>query len=176
MENQIRRTFEVWKIITLGTYKNVDLLCKALKNNGNGISDWADDILYKPTFTIETVKKEVKLVNVSMADLGFKKGDRYENICAKAEEEFGLGDCPNEVSPKLRLKYKDQPKGEKLNIAMEPIINSNGCPSIFRLEHRDRSDHGHGSALWLNARNVHPNSFCFYHSRFIFLASLVVNL
>lgn len=151
--------FNVWKTIKLGNYKNADEFRKALKKNGFKTGDWANDILDKPAFTVAGAEEEIQLVNVSVADLGFKNGATYKGICAKAKE-LGLELCPNEVGPQLRLQYKDQPKGECLRIAMKPITDSDGNLSIFNV--------GHGVALWLDGINGDSDDFWIASNRFVF--------
>ena len=41
--------------------------------------------------------------------------------------------CPAEVGPQLRLDYRDQPLGESLIIAMEPVNTFSGEPTILSL-------------------------------------------
>lgn len=152
--------FNVWKTIKLGNYKNADEFRKALKKNGFKTGDWANDILDKPAFTVAGAEEEIQLVNVSVADLGFKNGATYKGICAKAKE-LGLELCPNEVGPQLRLQYKDQPKGEHLCIAMEPITDSFGNLSIFHVGHDDDD-------LWLYGNRGYSVPFWDAHYRFVF--------
>jgi hypothetical protein len=151
---------KVWRTVKVGINKNADEFRGALKEDDFKISDLANDILSKPAFTVASAKGEIQLVNVSVADLGFKKGATYKDICAKAKE-LGLELCPNEVGPLLRLQYKDQPKGEYLLIAMEPIIDSDGDPNIFDVE---RSSGG----LWLGNNNGGSDYFWDADDRFIF--------
>jgi hypothetical protein len=155
-----KTSFNVWKTIKLGNYKNADEFRKALKKDGFKIGDWANDILGKPAFTVAGAEEEIQLLNVSVADLGFKNGATYKDICAKAKE-LGLELCPNEVGPQLRLQYKDQPKGEYLRIAMEPITDSGGDLNIFRVEHDDDD-------LWLNGSRGYSDDFWDAHNRFVF--------
>jgi len=138
--------FRVWKTIKLGTngLKTADEFRSSLKDNRFKVSDWANDILGKPAFTVATEEIEIDLVVVSVAELGFKNGATRENIYARAKER-GLDICPNEVGPQLRLQYKDQPKGEWLAVAMEPLRYSDGDLRLFRVE-RD------GRGLWLGSR------------------------
>ena len=155
-----KTSFNVWKTIKLGTLKNADEFRKALKKNGFRIGDWANDILGKPAFTISSTEEEIQLANVSVADLGFKNGATYGSICAKAKE-LGLELCPNEVVPQLRLQYKDQPKGEYLRIAMEPITDSDGDLNIFDVVHDDVD-------WWLNSNDGSSDHFWNARSRFVF--------
>lgn len=152
--------FNVWKTIKLGNYKNADEFRKALKKNGFKTGDWANDILDKPAFTVAGAEEEIQLVNVSVADLGFKNGATYKGICAKAKE-LGLELCPNEVGPQLRLQYKDQPKGEHLCIAMEPITDSVGNLYIFGVGRGD-------DALWLDGNYGSSVHFWLARHRFVF--------
>jgi hypothetical protein len=137
--------FRVWKTIKLGTngLKAADDFSKSFKDNGFKVSDWANDILGKPAFTVATEETEIDLVVVSVAELGFKNGATRENIYARAKER-GLDICPNEVGPQLRLQYKDQPKGEWLIVAMEPLRCSDGALELFSVERV-------GDGLWLSS-------------------------
>src|SRR5262249_1612552 len=62
--------FQIWRTITLGTYKGVDAYRRALDSAGIKIGDAADEILGRPAFPYGTVKTDVELVLVSAADLG----------------------------------------------------------------------------------------------------------
>ena len=148
----------VWKTVKLGTCKTPDEYRKALKSAGRRIGDWGDDILGRITCS----KKEIDLdlVVLSVADLGFKSGARYADICAKAVE-LGLELCPAEVGPALRLQYGDQPNGEWLRIAMEAITGRDGHLDIFNVEHDD-------DGLWLDGYDGHPGLVWYADRRFVF--------
>ena len=154
------QNFKVWKTIKLGTIKNADEFRKALKKAGFKISDWANDIIGKPAFTVASSEEEIQLVNLSVEELGFKNGAKYGDICARGKE-LGLELCPNEVGPQLRLQYKDQSKGEWLRIAMEPITASGGSLLIFHVELDD-------DVLWLGSGLGHSDSFWCADRRFVF--------
>jgi len=145
------KEFLTWKIINIGTgFKNADNFREAIKTEGHDISDWANDIIGKPAFSVSAdEKKEIELVRVTVAEFGFKNGATLENIYARANE-LGLDLCPNEVGPQLRLQYKDQPKGERIRIAMDPIKDSDGDPCVF---HVVRSD---GGESWLSTDYDYP--------------------
>lgn len=143
--------FKDLKTLKLGIYKDADALRKALRTNGNSISDWANEILGKLAFTISSAEEEFQLVITSVANLGFKEGATYRNICAKAKE-LGLELCPGEVGPQLRLQYKNQPKGEWLRIAMEPITVSGSFLCIFEVENIT-------GGLWLRCSDGRSDTF-----------------
>ena len=154
--------FPTWKTIKLGTgIKTADDFRNAIKQATMKIGNWGNDILGKPAFTASSVETEVDLVNVSVAELGFKDGATRKEIYEQAIK-LGLELCPAEVGLQLRLQYKDQPKGEWLLIAMEPITDSDGDLSVFYVE-RD------GNELWLYGCSGHPDSFWDGHNRFVFV-------
>lgn len=93
--------------------------------------------------TEETEVDLVDLVRVTVAELGFKKGARRDQIYGRAKE-LGLEFCSPEVGPQLRLQYQDQPNGDWILIGMEPITASDGCPNVFSVERWDSSE------LWLS--------------------------
>lgn len=127
----------IWKTIRLGVHKNADEYRKAIKTVGGKISDWANDILGKPAFTVADQPMDIDLVVVTVAELGFPKGAIRADIYKRAAE-FGLEPCPAEAGPALREQYMDQPNDEWLRIAMKPIVGSNGDPRIFSVGPRCR--------------------------------------
>lgn len=74
---------------------------------------------------------------------------------------FGLELCPPEVAPEYRLKYKDQPLGEQLYVAMRPIISSDGEPRIFVLGRN-------ADGLFLDAILARPDDKWHPNKKFIF--------
>ncbi len=149
-----------WKVIKLGVRKSADKYRKAIKANGYKISYWADDILDKPAFSVSSTEKKISLVNLSVKELGFENGATYRNICERAKE-LGLGLCPTEAGPALREQYTDQPKGECVRVAMEPIACSIGNLLIF--------DVGHDTdGMWLRAYYDEPGIIWYADCRFVF--------
>lgn len=132
-----------------------------LKKEGYRITDNCIDILGKTAFTACLEHKEVDLVITSAAELGFANGATRKEIYDRARKQ-GLGLCANEVGPQLRFLYKDQPKGEWILIAMEPIADSDAQPRIFFLEHDD-------DALWLDSGDGNPVRFWDADDRWVFL-------
>ena len=154
---ECERVFPTCKTLKLGTFKNVDGIRKALNTCGYEISAWASDMLGKSAFAMSKTEMEVELVNISVAELGFKDGARYADIC-KCANELGLDLCPSEVGPQLRLQYKDQPKCDYLIVAMDAIADSSGNLRVFQVS-RDgygryylRSDDGKPDDFWGGTR------------------------
>jgi hypothetical protein len=157
-----QKVFPTWKTIKLGCgLQTADDFRKKVMEVGMKIGDWANDILGNPAFTATTSETEVELVIASVAELGFKDGATRKDIYVRAQE-FGLDLCPPEVGPQLRLQYTDQPKGEWLVIAMEPITDSDGDLNLFRVAHG-------GGGPWLDAHGGHPGRFWVGDGRLVFL-------
>ncbi len=154
-------TYTVWKTITLGSHKDLKALKAALKSAKCKVSDYANDLLGKPAFTLASEQTEVDLVVRSVKELGFEGNATYAQICAKAVE-LGLELCPAEVGPALRLAYNDQPRDEWLRIAMEAITDSDGDRSFFSV--------GHGNdELWLGWNFGNPVFVWDPDYRFVFV-------
>ena len=124
--------FQIWRTITLGTYSGVDGYRRALASAGIKIGNAADEILGRPAFPYGTMKTDVKLVLLSAADLGVKSESSLADVYKRARQA-GLELCPAEVGPQLRLDYRNQPPGEALHIAMQPVTTYNGEPTILAL-------------------------------------------
>jgi hypothetical protein len=124
--------FQTWRKITLGTYKGVNGYRNALDAAGIKIGDSADEILGRPAFRYAGMKTEVELTLISAATLGVHSQTALAEVYRRARQA-GLELCPPEVGPQLRLVYRDQPLGEALNIAMEPVATYDGQPTILSL-------------------------------------------
>jgi hypothetical protein len=160
LENRKPTTaFTTWRTVKLGTHKDAKALHKSLKKAACKVSSWANDILSK--ITVAQEETEAGLVICSVADLGLKKGARYDAICERANK-LGLELCPAEVGPQLRLQYNDQPRGEWLRITMEPVTVSGGGLDIFRVGHDD-------DGLWLRTYCGYPVIFWSSDDRFVFV-------
>lgn len=153
--------WKIWRTIKLGNHKDADAFRKALEKAGCKISDWANDIMGKPAFTVVAKETEIDLMVASVAELGFKTGVKRDQIYRRAKG-FGLEICPSEVGPQLRLQYKDQPNEEMLFIGMEPIVDSGGYPSMFRVERG-------GSDLWLGGNWGSPDFLWCPGHRWVFV-------
>jgi len=137
-------------------------------NDPNQISEIssAQKLLDNPTFKISSEKKEIKLIKLSVADLGFPNGATFKKII-KEGEKLGLTICPPEVGPLLRLSYEefmghDQPKDEYIAIAMKPIVDGRNPRvfSVFRF--------GNGARFFSSSWPVNRDSFT-PHLYFLFV-------
>jgi hypothetical protein len=123
----------VWRTITLGGHTGVAAYRDALDTAGIKVGVSADEILGRPAFAYTTLKLDMELANVSAAELGLEgEASSHSEIYARAKR-IGLELCPAEVGPQLRLDYRNQPLGEALDIAMEPVATYSGDLTILAL-------------------------------------------
>lgn len=144
-----------WKTIKLGTCKNSAELDNAIfEISDPHVSSWAQEMIFSEEFIISTHEKEINLVLVSLADLGFTEKAELEEILVRGKE-FGLEPCPAEVGPQLFLQHGDGPKNVWLKIAMKYMLGAGGAyPLIFRVKCGDKND------TWLQTSFVgHKNNY-----------------
>jgi hypothetical protein len=127
-----RAHFQIWRTITLGTHKGVNAYRDALDSARIKIGDSADEILGRPAFPYTRTKIDVELALLSAAELGVESESALSDVYKRARQ-VGLELCPAEVGPQLRLGYRNQPLGDALNIAMEPVATYSGNPTILAL-------------------------------------------
>jgi hypothetical protein len=157
------KVWKTWRTLKLGTgLKTAADFRKALKTADCNIGEWGNNILGQPAFTVADKETEVELVIASGTDLGFKGSATRADIYKRAQE-LGLDLCPNEVGPQLRLQYTDQPNGEWLLIAMEPITGSDGDLVVFRVSRDDDGEQ------WLLGRYGRPDIVWLAGNRWVFL-------
>ena len=153
--------FPNWRKLQIGLLRSVEALRRLLVDDGFKISEYAGQILNK----VKLIKSitELELVVVTQADLGFPEGTTFENMVLRAKD-YGLEKCPAEVGPYLRSVYKDQPNGERLRIAMEPISVSGGFLDVFYVAHD-------GDGQWLRTRWFDPQVVWDPDGRWVFVRS-----
>jgi hypothetical protein len=152
----------VWKTVVVGRPRGVDAIRNALDSARIAVGDSADEILGRPAFTFAIEPRELNLVLVSVAALGFgRNGAALGDIHARALR-LGLELCPEEVGPQLRLQYRNQPVGEFLHIAMKPLHTYHGMPTDFSLANS-------GAGLALLGGSAHPELVIAGNVRFVFV-------
>ena len=152
--------FQIWRTITLGSYRGVDAYRDALDIAKIKIGDSADEILGRPAFPYARTKTDVELAVLSAADLGVESDQASLAEVYQRARQAGLELCPAGVGPQLRLDYRNQPLGEALDIAMEPVATYRGDPTILTLVNW-------GTGLMLIGRDGRPESMVFRKSRFV---------
>ena len=152
----------IWKTITLGLHRNVNAVRDALDAAKIAVGDSADEILGRPAFTFANERRELNLVVLSVAALGFgADGGTLADIHARAVR-LGFELCPEEVGPQLRLQYLNQPVGEFLHVAMKPQLTYRGDPVDFTLANG-------GAGLSLLGGSARPNLVISARAAFVFV-------
>jgi hypothetical protein len=106
------------KIIKLGTCRSVDDLKDALRTEGFQIGSFALKAL--PYVAVDGIECEIELYRISVGELGLEDKATRADV-RKRGIELGLDLIPAEAGLQLRLQYPNQPFGERLFMAMEPI-------------------------------------------------------
>lgn len=154
----------VWKKIETGTFSSPLSLVNALNAAGCSIGNSAEKILARPAFTVSAAKTDVELFAVSAAELGFETETApLADIYARAQR-LGFGLAAAEIGPQLRLQYLDQPVGEFLIIAMNPIRTWDGEPVILTVANG-------GAGLILVGQDGNAHAQIPVLSRFVFVRS-----
>jgi hypothetical protein len=151
--------FPVWKGLRGGITRSIARYRTDLDEARIKVSEPANDILDK--VVVASLAEEIKVVNVAISELGLVDGACTADVFQRGAK-LGLQLCSSELGPALRLFYSDQPKGESLNVAMEPILGRTGLDRIFNISHLD-------SGLWLDARSGHPENYWPAATRFLFI-------
>jgi hypothetical protein len=123
--------FPIWKAVDLGVYHDAKTVRDAFRKAPIliHIDNWADQILNRITF--QQTDTPLNLVVTTVSDLGFGgDGASLKDIYDRASR-LGLALCPAELGPALRLAYLDQPFGEYLRIAMQPVARADGKATEF---------------------------------------------
>jgi hypothetical protein len=101
-----------------------------LEANNFEVSRWSRDIMGKDAFTQGFDIDSVDLVSATGTELTGKSEPTTREIF-EGIRKAGGDLLPAWAGPELRKQYSDQPKGEVLIIAMEPITDSDGDPGVF---------------------------------------------
>lgn len=126
----MQSTWPIWKTLDIGGIDS-ELLGSKLRDPFE-LSSCARDLVHHEKFTVLWTLQAIRLVKISVPDLGFDVRRRYptaENIYHTARDQ-ALYVCPPEVGIYLRA---NQPPCENISVAMEQIEDSYGKPCIFML-------------------------------------------
>jgi len=126
-----------------GTSK--EALLHRLRDAGVKLNDLALSLFADARFTTLPVPAKVQVLEVSVASLGFPSGATFERLVAGAATA-GLGLCPLELAPHLRLALLDQREGATgrpptqgcaphgaITVASPPLDSTEEVPTGFYL-------------------------------------------
>ena len=157
-------SFTTWMNIQLGTgLITGNDFRESLRKVNFTVGVWGYAILSSSHFIGSRKKREVELVQVSIAELGYEYGAARRDIYERAQN-LGLRLCPAEVGPYLRIQYVEQPEGEQILIAMESVFISSRTSGSFAVLGRTEYC---GPAL--DGIDNRPEDFWNANSRWIFL-------
>ncbi len=152
----------IWKTISVGLHRGVNAVRNAFDDARIAVGDSADEVLGRPAFTFTRERRELDLVVLSVAALGFgAEGAALGDIHARAIR-LGLELCPEEVGPHLRLQYLNQPVGEFLHVAMKPQRTYGGDLVDFTLANS-------GAGLALLGGSARPDLVISRNVTFVFV-------
>jgi hypothetical protein len=98
-----------FRVVSYGGAPKETLLCR-LRESGVALNELALGLFADARFTTSVVSTQVQVAQVSVASLGFPAGATFEQLVEGAAAA-GLGLCPLELGPHLRLALFDQPEG-----------------------------------------------------------------
>jgi hypothetical protein len=162
----------ITRTVLVGGLTRSELLHELQRNailmNESGARLFASDY-----FMTSATRYPVMTVELTVRDLGFPRGTIIAELYARAGS-LGLGLCPLEVGPQLRLQYRDQPEGYwgkpvrhhhapygSITIASEPLMNDGDFPSGFYLRRID-------GVLWLRGYRSVPAHVWDAEDHFVF--------
>jgi hypothetical protein len=132
----------VIRVVTIGGLTKAELL-EQLQRNAILLNESADKLFASDRFTTAATRRAWTTVELTVRDLGFSNGATTAAIYARAAA-LGLGLCPLELGPHLRLHYRDQPEGYwgqplrhhqapsgSITIASEPLTHDDDFPKGF---------------------------------------------
>jgi hypothetical protein len=152
---------QAWKTIEIGARRSVNAYREALDAAAVRVGEAANEILGRPAFRYVGAKEKVELVIRSVADLGVVgESASLAEIYGRARR-LGLALCPPEAGPQLRLDYADQPLGEILHVATEPVATYAGDLTILALANA-------GTGLLLIGSDGRPDFMAPRTLRFVF--------
>lgn len=130
--------------VTIGGLRKPQLLA-ALRERDVQLNAAAERLFEDARFTTLEQERRVEIVALSVAELGFSEGATQAALVARAGES-GLGECPLELGPHLRLQLQDQPEGAErapatkgrapfrsITIASPPLDETDETPKGFYL-------------------------------------------
>ncbi len=148
-------------------------LLHELQRNAISINESGERLFASDQFTTSETRYSVTTVELTVRDLGFPQGATIAEIVVRAGA-LGLGLCPIELGPHLRLQYLDQSEGywgqplrrhqapcSSITIASENLSEDDDFPKGFYLRRIK-------GVLWLRGYRSGPEHVWEPDDHFIF--------
>jgi hypothetical protein len=149
-------------------------LIRELKRNSIAMNAHAERLFADDRFTTAETRYSVTTVELSVRNLGFPRGATIAEIYQRAGA-LGLGLCPLELGPHLRLQYLDQPEGHRgkpstqhqapygsITVASEKLTEDDDFPKGFYLRQIE-------GVLWLRGYSSGPEHVWEPDDHFVFV-------
>ncbi|GAC1652371.1 MAG: hypothetical protein NVS4B9_42580 [Ktedonobacteraceae bacterium] len=162
----------ITRTVTVGGLTKSELI-QELQSNAISMNEAGVRVFAHDQFTTSATRYAVTTVELTVRDLGFPRGGTIAEIYARAGA-FGLGLCPVELGPHLRLYYLDQPEGYwgkpvrrhqapcgSITIASEQLTDDDDFPKGFYLRRIK-------GVLWLRGYTSGPEHLWEPDDHFIF--------
>ena len=162
----------VTRAVTVGGLTKAELL-EELQSNAVAMNESAERLFASDLFTTSETRYSVKTVELTVRYLGFPRGATIADIYTRAGA-LGLGLCPVELGPHLRLQYLDQPEGfwgqpvrqhqapsGSITVASENLTDDDEFPKGFYLRRIK-------GVLWLRGYRSGPEHIWEPDDHFIF--------
>jgi hypothetical protein len=162
----------ITRTVSVGSLTKLELM-EELQRNNILMNAAAEELFASTLFTTSDTRSAMTTVELTVGDLGFPQGTTIAAISARAGA-LGLGLCPLELGPHLRLQYRDQPEGHwgqpvrhhhapagSLTVASEPLTDDDAVPKGFYLRRIK-------GMLWLRGYRSGPEHVWEADDHFIF--------
>jgi hypothetical protein len=153
-----------YKVIKTGGVSREKLLEK-IQENQIKLNRYALTLFEDPAFVTSDEVAVIRIVGISVKELGFAQGKTYEEI-VRAAKNRGLGLCSFEDAVHFRLQYPDQPAGPYLTVATERVGCNEESPNGFYLRTLD-------DGLWLRGYRASEDYVWALESQFAFRKSSI---
>jgi len=143
------------------------------------VSNTFQQLLDSPDFEISPEKGRLKLIKLSLADLGFPEEAKFPEIIARGKElgikkggdnftdedfrlnkeflekKLNLGISPHDIISSFDEFNLE--KGERVLIHMKPISDSDGTPRVFEIGRNDDGE-SHLDCRWIHDDSINPDT------------------
>ncbi|MEW4286162.1 helicase [Priestia koreensis] len=122
-------------------------LIQKMQQNAILMNEYGERLFADEKFTTSDAKYNLRIVEITVIDLGFPDGATTAQLFKKARD-LGLELCPLELGPHLRLEYLDQPEGHLQNTLQQAPSGSITIASDILTE-----DHNFPKGFYLRRTN-----------------------
>jgi hypothetical protein len=117
--------FQIWRTITLGTYKCVDAYRRASASGGIRIGDSANEILGRPAVPYARMKTEMEIAVLSVVELGVKSKSSLSDVQKLAQVNTAqMVPGPPRTGPAWRPQQVPPSLGTRPEQGLQPFLGT----------------------------------------------------